>query len=457
MLCEKCHHCGLCEGDGKSEDSSNMQISVDGLLPFEPCGGAIADARICIAVDIGTTTIAASSYAMSSEKRLSYVCAVNEQRSFGKDVLSRIAFSSEAHNGILGQQILHEKIVLQINALLSKLISQTTFLLPRGFRVEVAEIAITGNTTMLSFAFNLDATPLATAPFTPPSLFGASFLYGDFLASVRVPFAPVPLSTPIFVPPCISAFVGADTVCALTACGFGADNSARMLADVGTNCEMAIQSSAGKITCTASAAGPAFEGYGISAGMSAASGAIADVSVHSDGLGGKALACSVIGGARAKGICGTGLLSALGAFLELGLLSFDGAISGDADRILLRDGVFLLQSDIRAVQLAKSAVKTGLDFLLERAGENAGIQKFFLAGSFGTKLKITDAVKIKMIPSQLAPVALSAGNAALSGAAAVLLRKELRVCAKKIAENAECVNLAEVSDFQERFLSNLAL
>jgi len=449
MICEICRHCGLCEGDGKSSADEKMTILSAGILPFKARGGEIADSKVCIAVDIGTTTIAAACYSLSTQECLESVSSVNPQRAFGNDVVSRIQFALSG-----GAKKLRDCVVCEVNSLLSRLLAKTSLKLPRGFRPETTCLCITGNTTMLSLAFALDVSSLALAPFSPPSTFGKYFLYGDFISGARISFPALSPDTPLFVPHCAGAFFGADAICTLVACGFGKDDKVKIAADVGTNCEMALQLPTGKIICTASAAGPAFEGCGIEFGMSAKEGAIASAAIKDDGFGNKAFEFSVIGKTMAKGICGTGLLSALSVLLTLDLVDKSGEIKNESGVILLRDGVTLSQKDIRALQLAKSAVKTGLDFLVEKCPDGVAVE-FFLAGGFGTTMKIEDATSISMIPHRIEKNAVAAGNTALSGAAAIMLESEMKERALRIFKNAECVNLADLSDFQERFISNL--
>ncbi len=454
MLCEKCHHCGLCEGDGlNAKNDASMRIVRSIILPFEP--SEKDEFGLGIAIDIGTTTIVCASYSLCDEKQLSLVSQANKQRKYGSDVLSRIQFASNSPDGA---KILHDTIALQINSLLSRLLSLTALKLSRGMRVQVSRVVVTGNTTMLSIALSKSLSSLSIAPFTPPSFFDMEVLYSDFIKDTKLPFSAIPLTTPLYFPPIISAFVGADTVCAMVATGFGLTSKPKMLADIGTNCEMAIQTKEGEIICTASSAGPAFEGGGVSFGMSATEGAIASSAIKDDTLGGKSIEYTVIGKGRAKGICGTGLLSVIHSFLELGLIDNYGTIQGEnIEKILLRDGVSLLQDDIRSIQLAKAAVRTGLDYLssYEKSEKNKSDMSLYLAGGFGTAVDISDVVSLGMIEPLLKDNAVAVGNAALAGSVAILLRDEYKMRAKEIAKKAKSVNLATIASFQDSFINNI--
>lgn len=449
MLCEKCHHCGLCEGDGtNTNDDSSMRISLEGILPFVPSCSEVQDSKVGFAIDIGTTTIVCSLYALSSERRIATVSQANVQRKYGSDVLSRIQFACQNENG---SKLLHDSLVFQINSLLAQSLSIAAVNMPRGSRVDVRKIVITGNTTMLSFALSLNTSSLAISPFTPPSLFDIDITYADVLKDARVNFAAVPLETSVYIPSVISGFIGADTVCAMAALNF-TNAEKKIVADIGTNCEMAIQTAKGDIICTSASAGPAFEGGGVSAGMSACEGAIASSKIKSDELGSKAIEYSVIGNGRAKGICGTGLLSVIHSFLTLGFIDPYGTMQGDKGALLLRDGISLLQSDIRSIQLAKAAVRTGLDFLLQYDKSDMPL---YLAGGFGTAVNISDVAFLGMIPPFLTKKTIAAGNVALSGAVAILLRDEYRAVARTIVKKAKSINLAEANGFQDSFIANI--
>ena len=246
---------------------------------------------------------------------------------------------------------------------------------------------------MLSIAANVPVAALASYPFEPVSLFGNFYKLKDIVSDTRLPYFPIDPSTPVFIPACISAFVGADTVCAMLDSGFGLfDKKGRVLADVGTNCEMAIQTPSGKIICTSSAAGSAFEAAGIKEGMSACEGAIASSYIKNNNI-----FYRVIGGGKARGICGTGLLSVINSLVQTGKIEKNGAIVSNLDYIELCDNVKLYQSDIRNFQLAKAAVYSGLSYLIKEISFDEKYS-LYLAGGFGTKLNVNEAINLKMIP-----------------------------------------------------------
>ncbi|MCR5607233.1 MAG: ASKHA domain-containing protein [Treponema sp.] len=444
MLCKICHHCGLCEGDGRfKNDESSMLIETNSAL-----NNSIKnlDGKIGIAVDIGTTTIVASSYSFPACIKIADVAEVNAQRAFGADVISRIKYAKDSSS----LKKLHDVFIRQLSNIFTRLLASTNEKLARGCSIDVLRIVFCGNTSMLSIAMNIPVTSLASYPFEPASLFGDSYTLKDIISDSRLPYFPLKLSTPVFIPACISAFIGADTVCAMLDSGFGENaENGKVLADVGTNCEMAIQTPTGEIFCTSSAAGSAFEAAGIKEGMAACEGAIAASYIKDSNI-----FYRVIGGGKAKGICGTGLLSVINSLVQLGKIEKNGAIASNIDFIELCDNVKLYQADIRNFQLAKAAVYSGLSYLMKNASHEDKYS-LYLAGGFGTKLNVDEAVKLKMIPEFFNKNSFAVGNAALSGAAKLLFNDDLINRSNLIQQKAKSINLALEADFQNIFISSI--
>lgn len=454
----------------------------------------LSPASIGIAVDVGTTTIVVSVWTLEKRKHLATVADKNEQIKYGYDIIRRISFATRppltgsATVVETGPSALHYCIICQLEKMFAKAVALAAQKLPRGFRPQVKQIVITGNTTMLSFVCALPVDDMASAPFTPASLFDFSSTWknvqrGSCSPQCVILDSPTPevlqsfdssviqAETPVYFPPCIGAFIGADTVCAMIAAGFpvpGQTNendekskSPLLLADIGTNSELCLyvpktEIRNARIICTAAASGPAFEAANISCGMPAIDGAVDSVSI----INGKT-ACHVIGGANAKGLCGSGLVSAAAALFKNKYIDGNGAIIhgksklGDgSDCIELTPAVYLSQQDIRNLQLAKSAVKTGLEFLMNHI-EDGKTPVFCIAGGFGTKLNLNDARTIGLLPENLNENVVQLGNAALSGASALLFSNSLREKARQIKKHSVQVNLAAVPNFQERFLSSI--
>ena len=246
----------------------------------------------------------------------------------------------------------------------------------------------------------------------------------------------------VYLPNCISAFVGADTVCALLATDLcGADCA--LLADIGTNGEMVLAHE-DKLLCCATAAGPAFEGAGLSCGMPAKRGAIRKV-VLQDGE----QTWETVQDAEPVGICGSGILDALVVALQTENMDDSGFLEEEIDL----GGVMINQKDVRQIQLAKSAVCAGLITLLEEADVPAeGVEVFSIAGGFGSSMDLDSAKTIGLFPAALREKTDFIGNAALGGAAMLLLNREIRAKSETLADAAEEIELSASAAFMDYYV-----
>lgn len=377
--------------------------------------------RYGLAVDVGTTTVAAKLFDVNGNE-LASSGLLNAQAVFGADVISRIEAYLNGH----GEQ-LKAAILGVIDELVNELSDIASIC-----NDQIDGVVITGNTVMLSILTGESVEPFSHAPFKAERLFGESVKAGDLgLKSVN-------RSAEVYLPRCVSAFVGADITTAMTAIDFVNQDCAVMV-DVGTNGEIAFISD-GKIKVCSTAAGPAFEGVGISSGMNGSLGAVDKVFVR-DGK----LCFHVIGEVEAKGICGSGIIDAVACLLEIEELDETGYLEED---VALTKGVTITKSDIRAVQLAKSAVCAGIKTLID---ENRDTPKLFIAGGFGSFINLDSASKIGLIPSELVPSATVVGNAALQGAVMLLLNRSLRDKSERLACSAEVVDLATNKTFIEEY------
>jgi uncharacterized 2Fe-2S/4Fe-4S cluster protein (DUF4445 family) len=405
------------------------------------------DTAIGVAVDMGTTTLAAALYVPGERAPVAEVHAFSRQSSFGADVLSRIDYANT--NGLSAPR---DALVGQLTEMIAELLAGAG-LAPTA----LGRLVMTGNTTMLHFLTGLDPRGLGAAPFTPVSLFGTA----------RPAAALFPLLGPgaeLYLPPCVSAYVGADLLCGVLATGLCDTRRPALLADVGTNGEMAL-SVEGALLCCATAAGPAFEGAGIAMGMPARPGAVSQV-VWADGQ----LRCVTVGGGTPTGLCGSGLLSAVALLGRLGALEASGRLLADghplAAHIRPRDGqpalwltdrVVLTQGDIRALQLAKAAVAAGIDTLLHEAGlAPDALDVLYLAGGFGSGLDPAEAAEVGLFPAALLSRTRAVGNAALNGAALTLFDADARDEAARARGNAREVSLSGSAYFMERYVERMA-
>lgn len=398
-----------------------------------------------VAVDIGTTSVVAYLYDLARGELLDTVSVKNPQTVFGADVISRIEQSLAGKGQALSDTITREL------ARLIALMTGRKAVAPEA----ISQVVITGNTTMLYLLTGQDVDCLSHAPFL------ADTLYGGEYAADALGLASAAPGARVYLPRCISAFVGADITTAILASELTAQTAPSLLVDIGTNGEIAFSHDGTLLSCS-TAAGPAFEGAGIQMGMNAVRGAIDAVKL-TDGK----ITYTTLQNAPAIGICGSGLIDAVAVLLDAGIIDETGLILDDGHafeaQIIEYDGncafqfdgcdVILTQKDIRAVQLAKSAICAGMLTLVERAGlTGEQVGRLFIAGGFGSYISVENAVKIGLIPAELAGKTLVIGNAAISGAAMVLQSAAQRARSLVLAQAAQTVDLSTSPVFMERYV-----
>ena len=379
-----------------------------------------------IAIDLGTTTLAAQLVDLLSGEVLATETALNPQARHGADLMSRIGFDS-AQPGIL-----RDLIRAELGAMAAHLATSR----------RVREVLICGNTAMHHLFCGWSVDALAQAPFRTPHLDARTFRAAELGWTADI-------DGPITFLPNIGGFVGSDILAGLIACGLVRRPTVTAFADLGTNGEVAVGSSQG-IVCASTAAGPAFEAGRIGMGMRAGSGAIDRVDWREG-----ALHCDVIGGTVPRGICGSGLVDAAAALAEGGLVLPSGRMSNGAKEIALVSGVSLTQADIRELQLAKGAIAAGALLLRDRLGAEKPAT-FHLAGAFGNYVRAQSAKRIGLLPndSEVVPE----GNAALRGTRLLLLRPSSRE--SLIAETlsrTEHIELGGEAAFQDAFAACMRL
>lgn len=371
------------------------------------------------AVDIGTTTIAIQLVNRDTGEIAAERRQVNKQRGYGADVISRIEACRE-----LGVNVLSDLVANQIEELCRECLAETGI-------SKVEESVVTGNSTMLHLYEGLDPASIAVTPFLVVSRFGCM--------SRRTL-----CGAPVYLPRCVGAYVGPDIVCSVLAADM-TDGRTQLMTDVGTNGEMVI-SKDGKLTCCATAAGPAFEGAGLSCGMPAGLGAISEVKMQ-DGE----VTYEVIGDCAPKGLCGSGILDALAVMVNSGYMEENGYIPASYD--VGGSGVLITQKDVRQMQLAKSAVCAGMVTLMEDVGTDASrVDRFSLAGGFGNSINSESAADIGLFPDGLKKVTDFIGNATLGGAYMLLNDRELREKASAMADEAHEISLSESPQFMEYYV-----
>ena len=426
-----CLTCALGDCEITTLDASERtQIVTEGDLPAFEMKPVFA--KYGAAIDIGTTTLAARLYDIEGNL-LGSTSLLNPQQEWGADVISRIEASLGGKAAELAKAIRHA-------------LDNIVYELADGANINSKEIdgaVITGNTVMLSLLTQESVEPFSHAPFDAKRLFGEALTADSLELSSLLP------DTRIYLPSCISAFVGADTICAILATELCEEKTA-MLADIGTNGEMAIWNG-GRLTVCSTAAGPAFEGVGISMGMRGADGAIDKVSIENGRL-----TAHVIGGGIPKGICGSGLVDAVSCMLELEMVDESGYF--DEDEIIIQEPVSLIPKDIRMLQLAKSAICAGLVTLIASEGITpTDVSALYIAGGFGRYLDKESAARIGLFPRELAKTSKAVGNAALAGASMLLLNVDIKKKAGAIAKDASVLDLSTNQIFSDKYMSGMLL
>ena len=408
-------------------EQGESQIQLEADLPPFPLDPVFR--RYGAAIDLGTTTLAAQLWDRSG-RLLAQASCPNPQSPWGADVISRIQAAMEGQGKALAQAARQG-------------ISRLLLELAQGAGIPPDEIdlaAVTGNTAMLTLLTETDPEPLSHAPFAPSRLFGETLP----AAALGLPCS----QAQVVLSPCVSAFVGGDVTTALLASSLCEGQGTKLLADIGTNGEIALWHE-GKLTCASTAAGPAFEGAGLSMGMEGRAGAIAHVRAANGQLWPQ-----VIGGGEPQGLCGSGVIDALACLLELERMDETGLLEEDPAPIAGQ--VCLSQRDVRMVQLAKSAVCAGLLTLLRREGVSLSqVEELVVAGGFGSYLNVKNAGRVGLLPPELVPRVRVAGNAALAGAGMLLLSREGLERAKDLAARAQAEDLSGDPVFAQLYTDNM--
>jgi len=376
-----------------------------------------------IAIDLGTTTIAAQMIDLATGNVLGVETALNPQASFGSDVMSRI-------RAVLLGADLTKVVRFALRQMITKLAG--------GREEEIVEVILVGNTVMHHLFCGLDVEPLSRAPFNSSHLGAQSF-------RPRELGWPLPPGCGIRFQRCLGGFVGSDILAGILAVGIARGEDLLALVDLGTNGEIAIGNRNG-IVCASTAAGPAFEAGSIRMGMRASTGAISRVWLdHGE------IRATVIGDVEARGICGSGLVDAVAAGLVSGEILSSGRIANRTKLFPVMAPVVLYQADIRELQLAKAAIASGFRLLLKRLGANTNtLKSIYLAGAFGNYVQAESAIGIGLIEAPIERIHAS-GNTALRGAKILLLSDGGPTLPK-----IEHVSLAADPGFQDEFADCIA-
>lgn len=398
-----------------------------------------AETGLRIAVDIGTTTMAAQLVSLDSGETLASCSAVNRQRSFGADVISRIEAANGGNGGGL-QALVRADIASMVGTLLGQADVDGT---------AVNRVTIAGNTTMGHLLMGYPCDTLGVYPFTPVEIGVIRDTYRNIISSGEVDCDTILL-------PGISTFVGGDIVSGLYACGFFETDKVNLLVDLGTNGEMAI-GCRDRLLVASTAAGPAFEGGNISCGVGSIPGAICHVDMKSE----YQVDTKTIGDCPPIGICGTGVIETTSELLKLGLIDETGLLDEEYFEegfplAVAPDGshIVFTQKDVREVQLAKSAVRAGVETLVRRYGVSYDeIDHVYLAGGFGFKMDRDAAVAAGLFPEELKSKIIAVGNSSLAGAVRALREKHWEDTLRQLVEVSEEIALSNDVDFNELYMT----
>ncbi|HLO27403.1 MAG TPA: ASKHA domain-containing protein [Geobacteraceae bacterium] len=409
--------------------------------------------RLAIAFDVGTTTIAASLLDPGKGERLAAAGSLNPQREFGADVVSRLDAACDSPEKL-------KRLARLINKELERLATELLAAAGASIR-DVAVIAIAGNPAMEHLVLELPVRSLAFPPYRP------LFTAGKMVSTATLGWHK---DIDLLLFPLPGGFVGGDLVAFLYGVGAGPRSSgigARLYLDLGTNGEMALTTGTG-IFATSAAAGPAFEGGNLEYGMAALPGAISGVTFSADSV-----KIAAIPGASPAGVCGSGVIDAVAGLLRTGVVDATGRLrspdeipsnlanrlaerNGEAAFVLYRDArgeICLTQQDIRQVQLAKAAIRAGMEVLFERAGiRSEDLEGVVLTGSFGSRLSPGELKNVGIFPEKMVEICSFVRDGALAGVEKALRTPRGFEAVDRLASSLRVIPLSGTPAFEKHFL-----
>lgn len=444
---------GLGERFNKSEETENVFENSDEIA-------------VGFAVDIGTTTVVITALDLKGKKVMGTISQTNEQTKLGADVMMRIMHCMSGR-----QEKLHQFIVQQVEDMAQQLLEKEG---REEILMEQCCFFIVGNTTMCHLFLDKSVEGLAGYPFQ------AAYQGNYQCIGKEIGMEHFALSK-ICVLSGIAAHVGSDALAVIGAEGLNRKDKVQLAVDLGTNAEI-ILNQRGKISVCSTAAGPAFEGKGIACGMPAKGGAITEVKIAANNGN---IILGVIEGAGARGICSSGLVDLLAQLRKCRILLEDGYLLEQSEaaergihpelckRLVLRkeqhafllceDGedtkeVYLLQSDIRNLQLAKAAIQAGiLSILAETELSIEDIDEFVVAGVLGSSVRMASAISIGLFPAAVTERLEFAGNAAGKGAAFGMIDSSFSKRMETLAQEISHIEIAQIADFQQRLMRAMDL
>lgn len=385
-----------------------------------------------IAADIGTTTIAMQLVDQNNGSVIDTYTSINRQRAYGADVISRINASNQGKRD-------------DLRAMIQNDLYKGVLSLTQAGTLQVEKMVIGANTTMVHLLMGYSCETLGVYPFHPVNIDTIHTCAKDLLSTDQMDF-------PITIYPGISTYVGGDITAGLYALDFHKKESVSVLIDLGTNGEMAIGKQ-NQIYVTSTAAGPAFEGGNITCGTGSIPGAICSVSVDEK----KKAKVETIGGKKPLGICGTGVLETTYELLKAGVIEESGLMEEDyfedGFELSHTEDIRFYQKDIREIQLAKSAVRAGLETLILEYGISYDeIEHIYIGGGFGYKMNVEKAIQIGLFPEECADKIIAIGNSCLKGLVKSLRDPEAEVRFEEIVTSSKEIELSSNKKFQEFYV-----
>jgi uncharacterized 2Fe-2S/4Fe-4S cluster protein (DUF4445 family) len=404
-----------------------------------------ASPALGLAVDLGTTNVAAFLIDLQSGRRVASLAIENPQAAWGADVISRVNHAVTASGG----DELRQAAITGINALARDLCRAVD-----AAPADIVDVVVCGNTAMQHLLLGLPVFQLGRAPFV------AAVCQGMDVKARELGLAVCP-GAYVHVAPNVGGFVGGDHVSALLATrDLWACGATSLVMDIGTNTEISLIHE-GRILSASCPSGPALEGGHISCGMRAAEGAIERVGLAADG----SLTIKVIGNKTPVGLCGSGVLDVMAALHRCGMADDRGRLKADHPAVIehggkraaqLAEGVSFSQDDVRAVQLAKSAIRTGVELLLRESGLQPGdIRQFIIAGAFGAYIDIQSGIDTGLFPLLPTERFMQVGNAAGLGVQRMLASGQARAQAAEVAASCRYVELSTLAGFQKAFIQHI--
>lgn len=434
----------------RARDKHRMRV-----INIEP--GDTRKQHYALAFDIGTTTVCGQLLDLNRGRVLADSIRFNGQISYGADVITRIAYSQKPG----GLEKLQKAVVTTINEVIDDLLSRR-----RVSAEQIGHITVAGNTTMTQILLGLDPKYIRIAPYTPVA---------NFFPALRANSLGIKVGQPVylFTFPAVASYVGGDVVAGIVGSGVYQRPELTLYIDIGTNGELVIGNSDWMVT-TSCSAGPAFEGGGIKHGLVATAGAIERFDIDPSTL---EPTIGTIGGDKAKGICGSGIISIVAGLLEARVITPNGKFNTDLPTKRVRPGtdgyeyvlcwadetqtgqdIVITEVDIDNVMRAKAAIYAGCQTLGKSVGMAcADVQRVIIAGAFGSSLNVERAITIGLLPDMPEDKFTFIGNGSLLGARLVSFSTDMLDDARRVADMMTNIELSENMSFMDNYVASLFL